>query len=493
MAQRLGRYEILRPIATGGMATVYLGRVTAAGGFERLVAVKLMHPHIAADPDFVGMFLDEARLAARIRHPNVVATHDVEQSPNGLFLVMDYIEGAPLHQLIQAVARRGQRFPLEVALRIFQDALAGLHAAHELTGPNRQVLGLVHRDVSPQNVLVGTDGVSRITDFGVAHAESRLTTTRGGNLKGKVAYLSPEQIVVGSVDRRSDVYAAGIVLWEMLACRRLFAAKNEGMALAQVLGGARTSPRDENPEVPAGISDACMRALATKPEGRYASALEFAEALEAAAERSGAAVASPRNVSAFIASLGIETAPRDSRPPVGETIPVAPILPPLPSLPPLAPLLAEHLEIPPSGTHAGASLTPLPTPRRGIKKGILGFLAFALLAAGVAIFLIPRLRQGAAVAAPPAALPAPETAAVEKVEQAGGDPGGAESAASARAEAPSPSAEAPSAADQADESDKAPTKKASRAQSARSAPQARERSGAKTPRASATSYNPAEL
>ncbi|HLM75303.1 MAG TPA: serine/threonine-protein kinase, partial [Polyangiaceae bacterium] len=179
MAVRIGRYEVIRAIASGGMATVHLARTVGEGGFERLVAIKVMHPHIATDPAFVAMFLDEARLAARIRHPNVVATHDVQKSPAGVFLVMDYIDGPSLHHVLRSLHERDRVLPLDITLRIIGDALAGLHAAHELCGDNGEPLNLVHRDISPDNILVGNDGLARITDFGVARAESRISTTSG--------------------------------------------------------------------------------------------------------------------------------------------------------------------------------------------------------------------------------------------------------------------------------------------------------------------------
>ena len=198
MAVRIGRYEVIRAIASGGMATVHLARTVGEGGFERLVAIKVMHPHIATDPAFVAMFLDEARLAARIRHPNVVATHDVQKSPAGVFLVMDYIDGPSLHTVLRALHERDRVLPLDITLRIMGDALAGLHAAHELCGENGEPLNLVHRDISPDNILVGNDGLARITDFGVARAESRISTTSGAALKGKLAFMSPERIMHGS-------------------------------------------------------------------------------------------------------------------------------------------------------------------------------------------------------------------------------------------------------------------------------------------------------
>ncbi|WP_437314699.1 protein kinase domain-containing protein [Sorangium sp. So ce385] len=300
----------MRAIASGGMATVYLGRAIGAGGFERLVALKMMHPHIAAEPEFVAMFLDEARLAARVRHPNVVATFDLVEDP--LFLVMEYIEGPSLHLLLRTCARAKRRVPIGIVLRIFLDVLAGLHAAHELTGSEGEPLHLVHRDVSPQNVIVGIDGVSRITDFGVARAETRLMSTQGNALKGKLSYMAPEQIQGEQVDRRSDVYSAGVVLWEMLTEERLFKADNDGALIAQILKGPPAGPRAVVPSVPAALDTICMRALRADPDDRFPTAAAFAEALEeAAAQTPGLAVSSPRAVEALIKEVGLRdlTAP----------------------------------------------------------------------------------------------------------------------------------------------------------------------------------------
>ncbi|WP_437606590.1 protein kinase [Sorangium sp. So ce834] len=304
----------MRAIASGGMATVYLGRALGAGGFERLVALKMMHPHIAAEPEFVAMFLDEARLAARVRHPNVVATFDLVEDP--LFLVMEYIEGPSLHLLLRTCARAKRRVPIGIVLRIFLDVLAGLHAAHELTGSEGEPLNLVHRDVSPQNVLVGIDGVSRITDFGVARAETRLMSTQGNALKGKLSYMAPEQIHAEQVDRRSDVYSAGVVLWEMLTEERLFKADNDGALIAQILKGPPAGPRAVVPSVPAALDTICMRALRADPDDRFPTAAAFAEALEeAAAQTPGLAVSSPRAVEALIKEVGLRdlTAPISAR------------------------------------------------------------------------------------------------------------------------------------------------------------------------------------
>ncbi len=300
------------------MATVHLARAHGAGGFQRFVALKVMHPHIASEPEFVQMFLDEARLAARIHHPNVVGTSDVQQDEDGLFLVMDYIDGPALQVILRALWVKGERMPLDVGLRIFLDALAGLHAAHELTDANDDSLHLVHRDVSPQNILVGADGVARLTDFGVARARSRLTTTDCGQLKGKLTYMAPEQVRSEPVDRRADIYAAGVVLWEMLTSERLMRGDNDGAIVERILAGVSRSPRDVVPSVPEPLSAVCMRALRFEREERFPTASAFAEALEAAALESGIAIATPRAVSALLKDLHIESSMASVRAVSGE-------------------------------------------------------------------------------------------------------------------------------------------------------------------------------
>lgn len=319
--QRLGRYEVMRRIASGGMATVYLGRALGEGGFQRLVAVKMMHGHLAEDPDFVAMFLDEARLAASIRHPNVVATLDVQRVPEGLFLVMDYIDGPTLARMLKLLERTGRQMDLAIALRIFLDVLAGLDAAHELIGPNGEPLHLIHRDVSPSNVLVGSDGVSRITDFGIARAEARITSTRGRQLKGKLPYMAPEQLASKPIDRRVDVYAAGCMLWEILTLQRLFQGDDEAQLLAAVLVGAKEPPSALRPEIPAGIDLVCMQALGTT-ETRFPTAAAFAEALEDAARREGIRLASLRDVGRFVRELApTPTEPASAAEPAGGGLP----------------------------------------------------------------------------------------------------------------------------------------------------------------------------
>ncbi len=306
---RLGRYEILGEIASGGMATVFLARAVGAGGFSRLMAIKRLHPHLETDDDFVRMFLDEARLAARIRHPNVVATLDVEDH-DGLYIVMEYIEGVTLQQLTRSAHRAGERVPIPVAARIALDILAGLNAAHELRDEHDQFLNLVHRDVSPQNVLLGTDGAARLTDFGIAKAASRLSMTRDGQLKGKISYMAPEQTRRGEVDRRADVFAMGVVVWEVLAGRRLFSGETDVEVLNQLLFEPIPRLKDHAPSLPSMLEQTVMRALERDPAARYASAAQFGDALDRATRMLGGP-ANHRVVAAFIQKVAGERIARE--------------------------------------------------------------------------------------------------------------------------------------------------------------------------------------
>jgi eukaryotic-like serine/threonine-protein kinase len=261
------------------MATVHVGRLLGPVGFSRTVAIKRLHPQFERDPEFVAMFLDEARIAARIRHPNVVQTLDVVASDGELLLVMDYVEGESLARLLRAAARAGQPVPpARIVLAIVCGALQGLHAAHEAKGEDGRPLGVVHRDVSPQNILVCVDGTPRVLDFGIAKAIGRLQATRSGEIKGKLSYMAPEQIRNGQVTRRTDVYAAGVVLWEALTGARLFRGE-EGPVIGQILEGRIDPPSQIEPTVPAVLDPIVMRALSANPEARYATALEMAREL----------------------------------------------------------------------------------------------------------------------------------------------------------------------------------------------------------------------
>jgi len=276
----VGRYALYGEIASGGMATVHFGRLLGPAGFSRMVAIKRLHPQLAKETEFVSMFLDEVRLAARVQHPNVVATLDVVEEGGELFLVMEYVHGESLAQIIRLARLRGLQVPPAVACSIACGLLHGLHAAHEATNESGEPLGLIHRDVSPQNVLVGSDGVTRVLDFGIARAAGRLQTTREGQLKGKTAYLAPERIHGCEADRRSDVYGTAVVLWETLTGARLFDGENDGVVLAQVLSSAVTPPSSFAPGIPEALEAITMRGMDRDPDRRFNTAREMALALQ---------------------------------------------------------------------------------------------------------------------------------------------------------------------------------------------------------------------
>jgi serine/threonine-protein kinase len=278
--QVIGRYALFDELAAGGMATVHVGRFVGHVGFSRIVAIKRLHPQFAKDPEFVGMFLDEARLASRIQHPNVVATLDVVKVLNEAFLVMEYVQGAALSRLVRASIERRERVPQEIAASIAANMLHGLHAAHEAKSEKREPLSIVHRDVSPQNVIVGVDGVARVLDFGIAKAAMRSQSTRDGQMKGKLSYMSPEQLNGLEVDRRTDIFAAGIVLWESLAARRLFDGSDAGAILAKVLSHPIPNPKQFAPEISDTLAAIVLKALDRDPSKRFQTARDFAIAIE---------------------------------------------------------------------------------------------------------------------------------------------------------------------------------------------------------------------
>jgi hypothetical protein len=290
----VGRYAMYDAIATGGMATVHLGRLIGPVGFSRTVAIKRLHAQFAKDPDFAAMFLDEAKVASRIRHPNVVPVIDVVRDGGEILLVMEYVHGESLASLLRAdPARTPER--LRIVCNVLVGALAGLHAAHEATGDGGRPLGIVHRDVSPQNVLVGLDGVTRVLDFGVAKAVGQAHTTRAGEVKGKVRYLSPEQIRCDRVDRRTDLWAASVLLWEVIAGRRLFSGDHDAAVLMEILEKPIRSPAEVAPDVPEALARAVLRGLERDPQRRFPTALAMAAEIEAAV-----GLAAPREIAAWV-------------------------------------------------------------------------------------------------------------------------------------------------------------------------------------------------
>jgi len=277
---RIGRYEVCAEIASGGMGRVYLARVRGPAGFEKLVALKCIHPELAAEHAFVEMFLDEARIAARIDHPNVCRVFDFGHAEDIYYLAMEYMVGEPVSRLMRKVARRDDNPELHpLFARIVAEAAEGLHAAHELTDDDGQSLGVVHRDVSPQNLFVTYDGAVRVVDFGIASARGRQHKTATGTMKGKIAYMSPEQLRREAPDRRVDVWALGVVLWELVSAQRLFKGASEVDVILSVMNDPIRPPSALQPSVDAGLEAIILKALAKDRDARYQTARELAQAL----------------------------------------------------------------------------------------------------------------------------------------------------------------------------------------------------------------------
>ncbi len=278
LPRRRGRYVLHQEFAAGGMASVLFGQLIGPVGFSRVVAVKRMHDDFSADPQFVKMFVDEAWMAARVQHPNVVAVLEVVADAGEILIVMDYVRGESLSSLLKLCK---EPVPADVAASIVGQTLAGLHAAHEARDESGRPLGMIHRDISPQNILIGVDGLARITDFGIAKAASRLTVTMDKQVKGKLRYMPPEQLISDSaLDRRADIYAAGVVLWETLAGRRLYPSDSVEELLASMTKDRMPSLFQARPDLPPSIDDVVRGAIVNDPNARYSTALEFQIALE---------------------------------------------------------------------------------------------------------------------------------------------------------------------------------------------------------------------
>jgi hypothetical protein len=300
LPQTFGRYELLLRIGSGGMASVYLARVRGLGGFERDVAIKVTLPQLAEDPDLIASLLQEARIAARIRHPNVVPVLDVGQEGEGAFLVMDYVEGEVLSLLARRARAAGERIPLPIALRILGDALAGLHAAHQLRDDRGAPLHIIHRDFSPQNILVGLDGTSRLTDFGIARVGALSSSTKSGLIKGKLGYVSPEQVrSPKDIDQRTDVFAAGVVAWELVTGRLLRPREDEAATLLRVVTEEPPRARSVRADAPQALDDAIAAALRMDPAARLGCAEDLRRALLETAVH-GIAVADASEVAAYV-------------------------------------------------------------------------------------------------------------------------------------------------------------------------------------------------
>ncbi|HEU4403687.1 MAG TPA: serine/threonine-protein kinase [Polyangiaceae bacterium] len=274
------KYRLIAELGHGGMADVFLAVAPGPAGFNKLVVIKQLRPSLVEDEEFLTMFLDEARLAARLNHPNVIHTYEVGQDEALPYLAMEYLDGQPLHRVLQKTGR-DKGLPLEAHLRILCDGLVGLHYAHELRDYDGTPLGVVHRDVTPQNIFITYEGAIKVVDFGIAKALNQTAETRTGVIKGKIAYMSPEQARSEDIDRRSDLFAMGVMLWEAATGRRLWKGMSDVTVLQRLVSGAPLpSPRSINPEVPEWLERICLKALAFARDDRYATAAEMHADLE---------------------------------------------------------------------------------------------------------------------------------------------------------------------------------------------------------------------
>jgi serine/threonine protein kinase len=278
---RLGKYEILKRLATGGMAEIFLARVSGLPGYHKMVVIKRILPQLATQTDFVEMFLDEARIAATLQHPNVVQMYDVGVVDGNYFIAMEYLHGEDVRSIGKVLKQRERTMPVEHAINIVLGVAAGLHYAHEKIGFDGRPLAIVHRDVTPQNVIVTYDGGVKLLDFGIAKASNRFGETRFGTLKGKVPYMSPEQCRGEPLDRRSDLFSLGIMLYELTLGRRLYHGKSDFEVLKQIVEGTVQPPRAIDPSYPPDLEAIVMRALEKGKDQRYQSARELQVDLEA--------------------------------------------------------------------------------------------------------------------------------------------------------------------------------------------------------------------
>ena len=280
--RRLGSYRVIAKLGSGGMASVYLGMQSGMAKFKKLVVLKLLHAKHTENTEFLEMFLNEARLAARLNHPNVVNTYEVGEDEGRHFIAMEYLEGQPYSGIIKKVGRGN--LEIEHTLKVLIDALGALHYAHELRDFDGTPLGVVHRDVSPQNIFVTYDGIVKLVDFGVAKAACSDSETRAGVIKGKIAYLAPEQAGTGPADRRADIFSVGVLLWEALAGKRFSSGTIDVATIHNRVTGAEPRIRDIFPDTPTDLAEICDRAIALHPDDRYATALEMKTALESVLE-----------------------------------------------------------------------------------------------------------------------------------------------------------------------------------------------------------------
>jgi serine/threonine-protein kinase len=276
---RVGKYELLTPLTSGGMAELFLGTTVGPGGFQKHVVIKRILPDASRDETFMRMFLDEARITAGFTHPNIAQVYDLGEDEEGLYVVMEFIPGQNLNQVVSMCSKQQHVLPLGFSVSVVNDCALALHYAHTYVKPSGEPYPVVHRDVAQKNIMVGWDGQTKLLDFGIAKAAGTLSRTKVGTVKGTAGYMSPEQVTARPVDGRSDVFSLGVVAWEMVTGQRLFAGDTELAEMKLILDGKVERPDDVEPVVPTALADIIMRALAREPADRWPSAREFSKAI----------------------------------------------------------------------------------------------------------------------------------------------------------------------------------------------------------------------
>ncbi len=430
---RFGQFHLMEKIATGGMAEVYKARMSGVDGFQKIVAIKKILPHMAASEDFITMFADEAKLAAQLNHPNIIHIYDLGKVENSYYIAMEYVEGRDLRSILKSGAEHGLPLPPELALFIASKLAAALDYAHRRKDFNGHDLSLVHRDVSPQNVLISYEGDIKLCDFGIAKAASKSSQTQAGALKGKLQYMSPEQASGKSLDRRSDLFSLGSVLYEMLTGEKLFPGESDMTILDQVRNVKASAPSSKNPDVPKRADTIVLKALAKNPDDRYQNASDLQRDLESvlytfspapgsadvaiylhhltAEEKSSAAGSDRAFDQAFTPSRPEPAAPVKSKKAKGTvvqrktgTVPGVPVPPPPPPAPPAgAAAAAEPAEGVKHDTKSGVfgaySSKRVEAEKKGRAPLVAGIGVAALVLVGVIVALT---RKHPAPAPPPA-------------------------------------------------------------------------------------------
>jgi serine/threonine-protein kinase len=309
-----GRYEIIEAAGDGGMATVYRAVTRGAAGFQRPVAIKRVHDHLAGNTEFVRMFIEEARVCSELDHPNIVQVHDFGVDKQGYYLVMEWVDGLHLGQYVSAFVKRGQQVPYRLAAVIASQVLAGLAEAHERIGASGEPAPVIHRDVTPHNILVSVTGVAKLTDFGLARAMDRARMTNPDVVKGKLSYLAPELVQGKPATTRSDMYSLGIALWEALTGERLFAGESDQERIRKVRNGEVPPLAERRTDLPDALIAAVHRALALDPEQRFESAEAMGRELLRIVAHDPV---SPREVGQSVreARVALGLSPRSQRPP----------------------------------------------------------------------------------------------------------------------------------------------------------------------------------